>query len=147
MSTTILLVDDHESIRKGLRKLLEEEPENYRVVGEAENGSDAVFLADQLTPDVIVLDLMMPGINGLEVTRIISQAHPQTQVVVFSMYSDDIYVIQAFRNGAIGYVSKDAGPFELLKAVQEAAQGRRYLSPSINKARIEEILFGNQPNE
>src|SRR5215475_5903134 len=105
--TDILLADDHHIVRQGLKALLEGEP-HFRFVGEAGDGIEAVRLAERLRPDVLITDLVMPGLNGLEVTRQVTKATPRTRVVVLSMYANDAYVFEALRNGAMGYVLKDS---------------------------------------
>ncbi len=111
--TTILLAEDHHVVRQAFKVLLEEDPD-WLVVGEAANGLDAVALAEQLQPDILLVDLMMPGINGLEVTRQVSRLSPKTRVVVLSMHSDEAYVLEALRNGAVGYVLKGSTTMELM---------------------------------
>ncbi|CAA9257974.1 MAG: Two-component transcriptional response regulator, LuxR family [uncultured Chloroflexi bacterium] len=125
--TTVVLADDHAVVRAGLRALLTAEPD-LRVAGEAADGLAAVKLVERLRPDVLVVDVMMPGINGLEVTRQVGQRVPHTRVVVLSMHASEPYVLEALRHGAAGYVLKDAGTDELIRAVREVAAGRRYLS-------------------
>jgi DNA-binding NarL/FixJ family response regulator len=133
---TIVLADDHRVVRQGLRAVLEAEP-NLRVIGEAGNGLDVIRLVERLHPDVVVLDLMMPGLNGLEVTRQIRKRSPKTHVVILSMHKDESYVIEALKNGAAGYVLKDSSAEELVKAVHEAAADRHYLSPPLSDSAIE----------
>lgn len=132
MSVTIVLVDDHPIVRKGLRHLLESEPE-FEVMGEAEDGVDALLLAKQLKPNILVVDMMMPGLNGLEVVRQVKYNSPDTRTIVLSMQSADAYVIEALKNGASGYVLKETGPSELINAVREVVQGNQYLSPKLAK--------------
>lgn len=134
--TTIVLADDHHIVRQGLRALLEAEPD-FGLVGETGDGLEAVQLAERLRPDVIVLDLMMPGLNGLEATRQIAARAPQTRVVILSMHANEAYVLEALRNGAAGYVLKDSSAAELVRAVREVVAGRRYLSPPLSERAIE----------
>jgi two-component system, NarL family, response regulator NreC len=133
---TIVLADDHQVVRQGLRAILEGE-HNLRVVGEAGNGLKAARLVERLRPDVLVLDLMIPGLSGLEVTRQLAKRSPKTRVVILSMHSDKSYVLEALRNGAAGYVLKDSSADELIKAVQEAAANRRYLSPPLSDSAVD----------
>jgi DNA-binding NarL/FixJ family response regulator len=133
---TIVLADDHHIVRQGLRALLESEP-NFKLVGEAGDGLEAVRLVERLRPNVLVTDVMMPGLNGLEVTRQAIKASPQTRVIVLSMYSNDAYVVEALKNGASGYVLKDAQAGDLVHAVREVAAGRRYLSAPLSEREIE----------
>jgi DNA-binding NarL/FixJ family response regulator len=139
MAVTILLADDHHVMRQGLRMLLEAQ-EDFRVVAEAGDGLEAVKLVERLKPHVLIVDLMMPGINGLEVARQVSQHSPQTRIIVLSMYGNEPYVLEALRNGAVGYVLKDANAAELLRAVHEVVAGRRYLSPPLSEHAIEAYL-------
>lgn len=134
--TTIALADDHVVVRQGLRALLETEPD-FRIVGEAGDGLEAIHLVERLQPDVLVLDLMLPGLSGLEVTRLVRQGSPQTRVLILSMYADEAYVLRALKNGAAGYVLKDSSAADLVQAVREVAGGRRYLSPPLSERAIE----------
>jgi len=134
--TTIVLADDHHVVRQGLRSLLEAEPD-FSIVGEAGDGLEAAQLVERLQPDVLVLDLMMPGLNGLEVTRQVSQRSPQTHVVILSMHPNEAYVLEALRAGAAAYVIKESTSAELVRAVREAVAGRRYLSPPLSERAIE----------
>jgi two-component system response regulator NreC len=133
--TTIMLADDHHIVRQGLRALLEAEPD-FHLVGETGDGLETVQLVESLHPDVLVLDLMMPGLNGLEVTRQVGKRSPQTRVVILSMHANEAYVLEALRNGAAGYVLKDASVAELAHAVREVTAGRRYLSPPLSERAI-----------
>jgi two-component system response regulator NreC len=134
--TTIILADDHRIVRQGLRALLETEPD-FRLVGETGDGLEAVQLAQRLQPDVVVLDLMMPSINGLEATRQISDSCPQTHIIILSMHADESYVLESLRNGAAGYVLKDSSADDLVRAVREVVAGRRYLSAPLSERAIE----------
>jgi two-component system response regulator NreC len=133
---TVVLADDHQVVRQGLRAILEGE-HNLRVVGEAGNGLEAARLVERLRPDVLVLDLMIPGLSGLEVTRQLAKRSPKTRVVILSMHGDKSYVLEALRNGAAGYVLKDSSADELIKAVHEAAANRRYLSPPLSDSAVD----------
>ena len=133
---TIIVADDHKVVRQGLRAILEAEP-NFHVVGEAGNGLEVMRLVERLGPNVLVLDLMMPSLNGLEVARQVRKSSPNTQVVMLSMHKDESYVLEALKNGAAGYVVKDAGAEELIKAIREAAAGRRYLSPPLSDSAVQ----------
>ena len=103
--TTILLADDHHVVRQGLRALLDSEPD-FSIAGEVADGLEVAEYVERLEPDVLVLDLMMPGLNGMEVTRLVRHRSPDTNIVILSMYSNESYVLEALRNGAIGYVLK-----------------------------------------
>jgi two-component system response regulator NreC len=134
--TTIVLADDHRIVRQGLRALLEAEAD-FSLVGETGDGLEAVRLAERLRPDVVVLDLMMPGINGLEATRQIRNCCPKTHVVILSMHADEAYVLEALKNGASGYVLKDSSADDLARAVRGVVAGRRYLSAPLSERAIE----------
>jgi DNA-binding NarL/FixJ family response regulator len=137
--TTIVLADDHHVVRQGLRSLLEAEPD-FSVIGETGNGLEVTQLVERLRPDVLVLDLMMPGLNGLEVTRQVSQRSPRTHVVILSMHANEAYVLEALRAGAVAYVLKESTSAELVRAVHEAVAGRRYLSPPLSERAIEAYM-------
>ena len=129
---TVLLADDHTVVRQGLRALLVAE-EDIDIVGEAETGRQAVQLAKKLLPDVVVMDIAMPLLNGLEATRQITRDVPSSKVIILSSYSDDEYVNQLTEAGAIGYLIKQTAANDLLKAIREAHRGNAYFSPSISK--------------
>lgn len=133
---SVLLADDHEIVRHGLRALLDAQ-EDCVVVGEAADGLTAVELAAKLQPCVLVLDLMMPGLNGLDVTREVRRRAPNTHVLVLSMHSNEGYVMEALRNGAHGYALKDTSGPELIKAVRDVGAGRRHLSAPLSERAIE----------
>ncbi len=135
----ILLADDHNIVRQGLRALLQSEP-HFRLVGEASDGIEAVRLAERLKPDVLITDVMMPGLNGLEVTRQVIKMLPQTRVIILSMYTNDAYVLEALKNGALGYVLKDSQAADLIQAVKEVLAGNRYLSPPLSERALELYL-------
>lgn len=134
--TTIVLADDHQVVRQGLKALLDAEPD-LRVVGEAGDGLQAIRRVELVSPRVLVLDLMMPGLNGLDVISQIKKRSPHTQIVILSMYSNEAYVLEALSNGASAYVLKDSTSGDLVHAVREAAAGRRYLSPPLSDRAIE----------
>lgn len=138
-NTTIFLADDHQIVRQGLRVLLEAEPD-FSIVGEAADGLEASLLVEQLKPDVLILDLAIPGLNGLDVTKKVKQNTPRTLVIILSMHSNEGYVLQAFKNGAVAYVIKKSNVDELLLAVREAIAGRHYISPPISERAIEAYL-------
>jgi two-component system, NarL family, response regulator NreC len=139
MTVTILLADDHPIVRQGLRHLLEEES-GVMIVGEASNGLQAVQLTEKFKPNILILDMMMPDLNGLEVLRQVKERSPSTSSIVLSMQSADVYVVEALRAGALGYVLKETGPSELLGAIQQVVRGQRYLSPRISERLIEVLL-------
>lgn len=132
MPVTIMLVDDHPIVRQGLRHLLEGEPD-LKVVGEAGDGVEALALVKRLKPEILIVDMMMPGLNGLEVLRQIKNISSDIRTIVLSMQSADAYVIEALKNGAAGYVLKESGPSELINAVHMVIQGNQYLSPKLSE--------------
>ncbi len=136
MTTSILLADDHQVVRLGLRALLEAEPD-FKVIGEAANGLEAKNLVERLRPDVLIIDMMMPQLNGLEVIRQVAQLSPQTRVIVLSMHSTEGYVLEALRNGAAGYVLKQSDMNELVQAVRTVMNGLSYLSLELSQRAIE----------
>src|SRR2546421_9805178 len=143
---SVLLADDHIVVRQGLRALLAAE-DDIEIVGEADNGRQAVQLAKKLLPDVVVMDIAMPVLNGLEATRQITRAIPSTKVLILSSYSDDEYVQQLTEAGAAGYLVKQTAATDLLKAIREAYRGNAYFSPAIAKRLRDQCrdLGGGQP--
>jgi DNA-binding NarL/FixJ family response regulator len=136
MSVTIVLADDHPVVRLGIRNLLEAEP-GFHVVGEVADALQVIPQVEALQPDVLVLDLIMPGLNGLEITRQLARSVPQTRIVVLSMHANEAYVIEALRNGASAYVLKGSEAGELIRAIHEVLAGGRYLSPPLSEHSIE----------
>jgi two-component system response regulator NreC len=135
VSITVFLADDHQIVRDGIRALLKTIGD-LRLVGEASDGKEAIQCIATLRPDVLVADLSLPGIPGLELTRQVRQKLPKTQVVILSMHADIPYVVEAFRCGAVGYVVKDAGADQLVAAIRAAAKGDRYLSPPLSQSAL-----------
>lgn len=129
----ILLADDHAMVRQGFRMILAAQPD-MEIVGEAGNGREAVTLAGELQPDVVVMDVAMPELNGIEATRRITTASPRTRVLALSMYKDSVYVREILRAGARGFLLKDAIDRDLLAAVRSVAAGDGYLSPAVSEA-------------
>ncbi len=139
MTISIVLADDHPVVRRGMQTLLEAEPD-FSVIGEAGDGLESVRLVENLQPDVLILDLMMPGLSGLEALRIIRQRSPRTRVVVLSMHNNNAFVAEALKNGATGYVLKGSDEENLVRAVREAAAGRRFLSPPVTERAIDAYI-------
>ena len=132
----IMLSDDHQVVRRGIKSILDEESD-FEVVGEASDGLQTVRLAEKLQPDILILDLMMSGINGLEVTRQLNRKCPQISIIVLSMHSNEAYVLEALRCGAKAYILKDNSIDDLVNAVREVSAGRRYLSPQLSEKAIQ----------
>jgi len=137
--TTIVLAEDHLVVRQGLRTLLEAESD-FRVVGEAGNGLQAVQQVERLKPDILVVDLMMPGLNGLEVARRVGQCSPRTHVVILTMHANESYVQEALCAGAMAYILKDSSFTELAYSIREAAADRHFLSPPLNENAIDTYI-------
>ncbi len=131
-SVRILLADDHTILRKGLRLLLEREPD-FGVVAEANNGREAVEAVSRETPDVVIMDIAMPLLNGIEATTRISADHPKTAVIILSVHSDEAYILRALKAGARGYLLKDSAEHDLIQAVRVVAAGKAYFSPAVSK--------------
>lgn len=136
---TVLLADDHGVLRQGLRKILEENP-GIRVVGEAANGRDAVAEILSRQPDVAVLDIAMPLLNGIEATRQLARRSPGTQVLILSMHSDQAYVTQAVSAGAKGYLLKESAGDDLIEAVVAVAAGKSFFSPAVAEVMLDDYV-------
>jgi DNA-binding NarL/FixJ family response regulator len=139
MNIRVVVADDHTIIRSGLRMLLEREA-GFEVVGEASDGRQAVEMAESLKPDVIMLDIGMPNLNGIEATRQIVQKLPRTRVVVLSMHSDESYVLKALKSGARGYLLKDSAESDILNAIRAVSEGKAYFSPEISKMLVDDYM-------
>lgn len=126
----VLLVDDHDLVRLGIKKLLED-VRNIEIIGEAKSGEEAVKTVRQLKPDVVLMDVKMPGIGGLEATRRIVQSFPEVKVLVVTMYGDEPYPTRVLQAGALGYMTKGVGLDEMIRAIKTVYQGKRYLSPEV----------------
>jgi two-component system response regulator NreC len=135
----ILLADDHTVVRKGLRLLLESVPE-FQVIADASSGREAVALAEQHIPDVIVMDVAMPILNGIEAARQISSKLPQVAVVFLSMHGDESYVLRALKAGARAYLLKDSAEYDLIQAVKAVTEGKAFFSPAISKILVEDYM-------
>jgi DNA-binding NarL/FixJ family response regulator len=139
----VLLADDHAILRQGLRRILESYP-GFTVVAEASSGTEAVELVLQHRPEVAILDVGMPGLNGIEATAQIVRRAPETAVLILSMHSDERYVLRAVRNGARGYMLKDSVEGELIHAIQLAAEGKSFFSPAVAKLIAESARAGGK---
>jgi two-component system, NarL family, response regulator NreC len=138
--TTIILADDHPIVRRGLRSVLEAE-KGFSLVGEAGDGLEAVRMVENLQPDILITDMMMPGLTGLEVTRQVKHRVPKTKIIILSMHASESYVLEALRNGANGYVLKDTVSEELVEAIRDVIAGRRYLSSQLSERAIETYIL------
>ena len=143
---TVLLADDHRILREGIRSLLEKEPD-IEVVAEASEGGEAVAKAQQLSPDLVLMDITMPGMNGLEATRQIKALKPGVKVLILTMHEGNQYISEFLRSGASGYVLKDTAAQELVGAIRAVNQGDAFLYPSIARMLLEEYLQKVQSGE
>jgi two-component system response regulator NreC len=142
----IVLADDHQIVRHGLRSLLSAEPD-IKVVGEADNGRAAVRLAQELSPQVVIMDITMSDLNGIEATRQIMDESPGVKVIALSMHSDSLFVLNMFKAGASGYLLKDCALEELVKAVRTVMNRKIYLSPGISDIVVKDFVIGWSPKE
>ncbi len=139
MPIRILLADDHEVVRDGVRALLEKQTD-MEVIGEASDGREAARLAEELRPDVVVMDVGMPNLNGIDATRRILNAHPQIAVVMLSMHQDESYVLRSLKAGAKGYLLKESLRSDVLEAIRAVAQGRSFLTKKISRMMQEDYI-------
>ena len=139
---SLIITDDHALVRQGIRAFLELQPD-LTVLGEADSGEAAVRMAAELVPDVMLMDLVMPGIGGVEATRQVKQVSPRSQIIVLTSYHEDEYIFPALRAGALSYVLKDVGPDELADTVRKAARGESVLHPRV-AARVVQELRGTR---
>ena len=146
MSIRVLIADDHKIMLAGLRSLLEKQTD-FEVVGEADNGRKAVQMAQEKTPDVVVMDVSMPDLNGIAATKQIIESLPKTRVIALSMHSDKRFVMGMLRAGASGYLLKDCASQELANAIVQVAGGKKYLSPEITGVVIDDFLLGGSAEE
>lgn len=139
MKIRVLLADDHAIVRAGLRMILAAEPD-MSIVGETADGEGALRMTEEIHPDVVVMDISMPGMNGLDGVRRVKESVPDTQVVVLTMHEDQRYFFQALEAGASGYVIKGAAPIELLTAIRAVRRGQAYFCPSLAKQMLNDYL-------
>lgn len=139
ISARIVLADDHTIVRNGLRVLLERQPD-FAVVGEAGNGREAIEVTARETPDVVVMDIGMPLLNGIEATKRIMADHPRTAVLILSMHSDEAYLLRALKAGARGYLLKDSAEFDLIQAIRAVRAGKAFFSPAVSKVLADDYL-------
>jgi len=137
MSVKILVADDHAVVRVGLQALFDAEPD-FELIGQAADGREVLPLVERLRPDILVLDLVLPGMHGLEVARQVARSCPQTKVIILSMHANEAYVLDALRNQAAGYVLKGSNAAELVHAIREVLAGRLYLSPPLSLESVKE---------
>jgi len=135
---SLLITDDHALVRQGIRAFLDLQPD-LTVIGEADSGEAAVRMAAELAPDVVLMDLVMPGIGGVEATRQVKQVSPHSQIIVLTSYHEDEYIFPALRAGALSYVLKDIGPDELADTVRKAARGESMLHPRVASRVVQEL--------
>jgi two-component system response regulator NreC len=139
----LLLVDDHEVVRTGLQMLLESEP-GMNIIGQASSGLEALDLVDQLHPDIVVMDISLPDLSGIEVTRRIKAKHPEVLVVALTIHEDEQYFFEMLKAGASGYVPKRAAPADLVKAIRSASDGEVYVYSTMVKALVADFLGHSQ---
>jgi DNA-binding NarL/FixJ family response regulator len=137
--TRVLLADDHRLMRSGLRLVIEQNPD-FQVVGEADDGRQAVALTSELKPDVVVMDIGMPNLNGIEAAHQITEAHPEVPVVMLSMHSDEGYVLRALKSGARAYLLKDSAEADLSRAIQAVREGKSFFSPAVSKLLLDDYV-------
>lgn len=136
---TVLLADDHAVVRKGLRFLLEQS-DGVEVIAEASDGREAVSLAQSLHPDLVIIDIQMPNLNGIDAAGQILKAHPETAVIILSMYSDESYILRALNAGAKAYLLKDSVETDILAAVRAVTNGKPFFSPAITQMLLEDYM-------
>lgn len=138
-SIRIVLADDHTILRNGLRAVLERQPD-FEVVGEASNGREAIEVVEREKPEVVLLDIAMPILNGIEAAKRISAEHPSTAVMILSMHSDEGYILRSLRAGARGYLLKDSAERDLIQAIRAVCSGKAFFSPAVSKVLADDYL-------
>jgi len=143
----IVTIDDHAVVRRGLKQIIEEEPD-MKVVGEAGNGRDAISVIRQTVSDIVILDISLPGISGIEILSRLRHEHPETPVLIMSMHEEEQYALRVLKAGASGYLQKDTIPEEMIKAIRKIIAGGKYISPSFSEALIQgRESSGKPPHE
>ena len=142
----VLIVDDHDIVRAGIRMLLDAQPD-MAVVGEASDGREAIEMAGSMKPDVVLMDISMPGVTGIEATRVIKEANSRVEIVGLTMHAEDRYFFQLLQAGASGYVVKGASPHELLDAVRAASRGEAYIHSSLQRKLIGDYVSRAEAND
>ena len=137
--TRILLADDHGIVRQGLRAVLERDP-SLEVIGESSDGREAVRLSESLQPDLVIMDISMPHLNGIEASKQILRANPLTRVIILSMHSDETYLIRSLSAGVKGYLLKESAEVDLVRAVQAVMQGKPFFSPAVTSALLDDYM-------
>jgi two-component system, NarL family, response regulator NreC len=135
----LALADDHTIMRSGLRLLLERESD-FSIVGEAGDGREVIEIVEAQSPDIVIMDVAMPNLNGIEAARRITSSHPRTAVIILSMHSDESYVLRALNAGARGYLLKDSAESDLISAVRAVSEGKAFFSPAISKLLVEDYV-------
>ncbi len=143
---TILIADDHAIVRRGLQNLLEDEA-NIDIVGEATDGIEALAQIKKLSPQIVLLDLTMPNMGGLEVAKIVSTEYPQTKSLIFSMHNNQEYMVRSVENGAMGYLLKDTTKEEILNAIQTVSEGKKYFPTTVSSMIIDGLLHQKPQKE
>jgi two-component system response regulator NreC len=135
----IILADDHAVIRRGLRLVLEQQPD-FEVVGEANDGREAVAMVEDLKPGIAVLDITMPNLNGIEAARQISAKHPEVGIIVLSMHADESFVLRALKSGARGYLLKESAEGDLINAIRLVSEGKSFFSPTVSRMLVQDYV-------
>ncbi len=146
MELKIMIVDDHKILRDGLRNMIEKYP-NFKVVGEATDGREALKLSQSLKPDVVIMDVAMEGLNGVEATQQIVQQSPEIKIIGLSMHSNKRFILGMFKAGAYGYLLKDSDSSELIEAIKKVAQNKKYISQRISGAIVDELISPTRKEE
>lgn len=142
MSIRILVADDHSVVRKGIRTLLEDESD-MQIVGEAADGDEAIALLSGMQPDVLLLDITMPRMSGIEALKVVSEQYPHVRTLMFSMHNNPDYILKAVQHGAAGYLLKDTGQKEILQAVRSVFNGDLYYPPNASSVIIQQLVLPN----